>query len=149
MPPIRNSCKAVIQRQDKILMIRCCDNDGAFYLLPGGGQETRELMHETLVRECIEEIGCPVEPGELLYVCEYVGERTHEWERATHQIEFMFRCTLPQGVEPPGPTAPDDVQEGIEWVPVAVLDSLRHYPCGLAQALKGPDDAPVYWGNVK
>lgn len=149
MKPIRNSVKAVIIRDGRVLMVRCRDGGGEFYLLPGGGQRPRELMRETVVRECMEEIGCPVEPGPLLFVCEYVGEREHGWEKALHQIEFMFRCFLPPGAEPAGGDAPDDVQTGVEWVPFGALDSLRHYPAGLAGALRDMDAAPVYWGNVK
>lgn len=147
MNRIRNSCKAVIRRGGDLLMIHCRDADGDFFILPGGGQEPGERMTETLVRECVEELGCPVVPGPLLYVCEYIHDKKDfEWQRSNHQIEYMFACALPEGVDPLGGDAPDDIQVGVEWVPVAAIAGLRHYPEGLARAMTG--DMPVYWGDV-
>lgn len=54
---IRNSAKAIIINEDKILLTKNQDNEGYFYLYPGGGQEYRETLHDALIRECIEEVG--------------------------------------------------------------------------------------------
>lgn len=149
MKPIRNSIKAIIRRGDRVLMIRCHDTEGDFYILPGGGQRPREAMEQTLERECLEELGCAVTVGPLRYVCEYIlPQKTYDWQKSLHQIEFMFRCTLPPGAEPQGGTAPDSIQTGTAWVPIFQLESLRHYPAGLASALLYPEDTPVYWGDV-
>lgn len=147
MNKIRNSCKAVIRRGDRLLMIHCRDAEGDFYILPGGGQELGERMTETVVRECMEELGCPVMPGPLLYVCEYIHDKKDfDWQRSNHQAEFMFACELPPGADPKGGAAPDDIQVGVVWMPVAEIEAVRHYPAGLARAMAG--DMPVYWGDV-
>ena len=77
------------------------DRSGIFYLLPGGGQNHGETLKEGLQRECLEEIGTEVEIGELLYVREYIG-KNHQFRnahRAFHQVENVFRCTLPRPEE--------------------------------------------------
>jgi len=54
---IRNSAKAVIIKDGKVLLTQNIDEEGLFYLFPGGGQEKGETLHEAVVRECIEELG--------------------------------------------------------------------------------------------
>lgn len=146
---IRNSIKAVIVENRAVLMIRCRDDAGDFFILPGGGQELCETMHAALLRECREELGCAVEVGELLFVAEYIHDRQDfAWQRSLHQIEYMFRCALPPGETPRAGPVPDDIQVGVEWVPIADLPGLRHYPQGLAEALQNPQGTPVYWGDT-
>jgi ADP-ribose pyrophosphatase YjhB (NUDIX family) len=67
------------------LLTKNQDDEGYFYLFPGGGQEHGETIHDALIRECIEEVGEEVEIGELLHVREYIG-KNHEH---SHSI-FMF-----------------------------------------------------------
>jgi 8-oxo-dGTP diphosphatase len=71
---IRNSAKAIIISSNKVLLTKNQDDDGIFYLLPGGGQEHGETIHKALIRECVEEIGEQVEIGELLHIREYIGK---------------------------------------------------------------------------
>ncbi|MDF2682566.1 MAG: hydrolase [Brevibacillus sp.] len=42
MKPIRNSAKAVITQNEKILLTKNRDEFGFFYLFPGGGQDHGE-----------------------------------------------------------------------------------------------------------
>ncbi|MBM3861911.1 MAG: NUDIX domain-containing protein, partial [Verrucomicrobia bacterium] len=68
---IRNSAKAIIIRDGCVLLVRVNDEGGEWYVLPGGGQRHGESLHETVRRECLEEIGVEVEVGELRLVREY------------------------------------------------------------------------------
>jgi len=98
----RVSAKAVIIRDDKLLVIVKRDNQGDYFLLPGGGQDMFESLHATLRRECLEEIAAEVEPGDLLFVRDYIA-RNHEFaaeEPETHQLDLMFACTVPADYEP-------------------------------------------------
>jgi 8-oxo-dGTP diphosphatase len=52
---------------NKILLTKNQDDEGYFYLFPGGGQEHGETIHNALLRECMEEVGEEVEIGELLH----------------------------------------------------------------------------------
>ncbi|MGG4047063.1 NUDIX domain-containing protein [Paenibacillus favisporus] len=134
MKPIRNSAKAIIIQQGKLLLTKNKDNDGFFYLFPGGGQEHGEVLKETLKRECIEELGVQVEVQDLVYVREYIG-KNHEfaaWDYDVHQVEFYFVCSLAQ--EAPAQmdgTQPDQDQIGVEWVDIRQLDHIRLYPKAL------------------
>ena len=53
---IRNSVKAIIIQDGKLLCNENEDARGIFYCVPGGGQEYQESLTDALVRECMEEI---------------------------------------------------------------------------------------------
>ena len=151
---IRNSVKAIIIKGENILLTKNQDHEGTFYLCPGGGQEHGETFHETLVRECMEEIGRKVVIGELLYIREYIG-KNHEhsaFDFDVHQVEYYFECQLNE-VEEMGfhPSNPDQHQVGIEWVPINEILEHRIYPKNLRQyivkRLKG-GKTPIYLGDV-
>jgi 8-oxo-dGTP pyrophosphatase MutT (NUDIX family) len=151
MQPVRNSAKAVIIRDGRLLVTVNRDDDGDFCLLPGGGQRSGEPLAEALRRECREEIGVDVIVGELRYVREYIGGH-HEfaaWDGDVHQIEYMFVCRLADGAEPAGGHEPDSMQVGVEWVPLDRLTATRLYPAALRPLLaSGCADGPVYLGDV-
>ena len=95
---IRNSAKAVIVKEGKLLTIKIQENGETYYILPGGGQEHGENLHQALERECKEELGALIEIGELIFVREYIG-KNHElssYHSHVHQTEFMFLCNVYQ-----------------------------------------------------
>ncbi len=152
MKPIRNSAKAVIARDGALLCIRKEDRDGVYHILPGGGQERGESLHDALRRECLEEIAVDVEIGELRFVRDYIG-RNHDFadvDAETHAMELMFLCSLPDGAEPASGAIPDVGQLDIAWVPLPDLVTARVYPIELARALAAGswDDIPVYLGDI-
>jgi ADP-ribose pyrophosphatase YjhB (NUDIX family) len=106
------------------------DKTGIFYILPGGGQRHGETLREGLQRECMEEIGTEVDVGELLYVREYIGKNHefHKTHHAFHQVENVFRCSLPnpQGIGPG--SEHDKKQIGVEWIPLEELEQRRFLP---------------------
>ena len=127
---IRNSAKAIIIRGDKVLLTKNVDEEGDFYLFPGGGQEHSETLQQALMRECFEEAGYQVEVGELLYIREYIG-KNHErstYHRDFHQVEFYFACTVVNEMDRNLPTNPDSHQVGIEWVKIEDILQYRCYP---------------------
>ncbi|MFB7158814.1 MULTISPECIES: NUDIX domain-containing protein [unclassified Lysinibacillus] len=151
---IRNSVKALIIEDDKILLTKNQDAEGNFYLCPGGGQEHGEIFHATLVRECIEEIGCSVDVGELLFIREYVG-KNHEhasFDFNVHQVEFYFVCQLAQGIQTKfQPTNPDSYQIGLEWLTIEDLSTYRLYPKELIKYLQqycNGQETPIYLGDI-
>ena len=147
--PIRNSAKAVIVRDDALLLIRKDDPAGTpYYIFPGGGQAKFEDLRSTLRRECLEEIGCAVQVGDLLWVREYIG-RNHEFAAVAadvHQVEFYFACQLAEGVQPGNGPMMDHGQVGVEWVALAEIGSKPIYPLSLRAEFIKP--SRVYLGDA-
>lgn len=134
---VRSSAKALIIRDNQILLQRCDFGDGVLcYLFPGGGQKFGETLDKTVERECLEEIGARVHAKKLLFIREYIS-KNHEfaYKDKAHQVEFYFQCELV--TEPSWDRAfhPDRVQVGIEWVPLTELEEIKLYPKTLRSRL--------------
>ena len=65
---IRVGAKAVIVRDDMILLVKYDDENGPHYNCPGGGHQSGETVRETLAREVLEETAAEVVVGDLLLV---------------------------------------------------------------------------------
>lgn len=156
MGSVRNSAKAVIIRDGRILCTQNVDRLGVYYLLPGGGQERGETLVEALVRECREEISAEVTVRELLFVREYLAahQEIEQPDPDFHQVEFMFSCSIHDTASlcEPG-NAPDPTQVGVEWLPLDRLGEYRFYPKALIAILMDMGQVeipehPVYLGDV-
>jgi 8-oxo-dGTP diphosphatase len=122
---LRISAKAIIIQDNRLLAIQKQDAAGDYYILPGGGQNPGETLHQALQRECLEEASVAVVPGELRFVREYIGQN-HEfaaWDGHLHQIELMFTCQMLAGADPRQGRLPDEDQTGLA------------YPCGYAKGV--------------
>ena len=148
---VRNSVKAIILNGGKILLTKNQDDEGYFYLCPGGGQEHGETFDIALERECIEEIGYDVEVGELLHVREYIG-KNHEYSSHdfnVHQVEYYFVCELKNKKNEP--INPDGHQIGTEWVHIKDLIQYRLYPKEIRKYIIkyfNDEKSPVYLGDI-
>lgn len=151
---IRNSAKAVILKDSQLLLTKNRDAEGSFYIFPGGGQDHGEALTNTVIRECLEEVGAFVKVGQLLHIREYIGKNHehHAFDASVHQIEYYFLAELLHDEnEWAPPTNPDSNQVGIEWVEVAKLADYRIYPKAIVPALQnfvGNKQAAVYLGDV-
>lgn len=81
----RLSVHAVITNDEQQVLQIKATYDGGRWGLPGGSPEPGETVHETLVRECLEELSCEVE------VCYMSGMYYH---RAYNSHACIFRCRL-------------------------------------------------------
>ncbi|MBR7796292.1 MAG: NUDIX domain-containing protein [Bacillota bacterium] len=151
---IRNSAKAIIIHEGEILTIMKQDRDGYYYLLPGGGQNKGENLHQALKREVLEEISAVVEIGELLCIREYIG-KNHEhatYDGDTHQIEYMFIASLEgDRSQVMNGVLPDDGQIDVAWLPISSIENYRLYPKALRPYLieyMAEVKPPVYLGDV-
>lgn len=146
--PVRNSVKALIIENDKLLCIRKTDEQGVYYILPGGGQEKNETFIETVKRECLEEIGAEVEVEKLMYIREYIA-KNHEFSEYddNHQVEYMFRCNLLSQPNEEKATNIDDGQNGIAWISIMDEKNNRVYPKVLVERLRS-GYKEVYWGDI-
>ncbi len=149
--PVRVSVKAVIIFNGSVLLVRNADEEGFWYMLPGGGQSSGETLEHALQRECLEEIGTGVLMGRLLFVRDYIGAN-HQFSKTdsgVHQLELMFKCRLPAGARPSVGPSPDPYQNGIAWLPLEGLAGHRLYPSPLRTLLGRPlPRGALYLGDV-
>lgn len=66
----RNSCRAIIFKDGKLVVMYRKKEEKEYYTLPGGGMEPGETELECVVRECVEEFGIDVEPLKKVYILE-------------------------------------------------------------------------------
>jgi 8-oxo-dGTP pyrophosphatase MutT (NUDIX family) len=66
----RNSSRAVIVKDDKVLMIERYKNGRHYYVFPGGGMEDGENPEGTVVRELQEELNLKIDKPKLIYALE-------------------------------------------------------------------------------
>lgn len=151
----RSSVAAVIIHNENLLVVRKRDEKGIVYSFPTGGQEAGETLDQAVQREMLEEVGCEVEVGPLLWVREYIGKH-HEnadLEGDVHVVCHLFHCTINEIPQTFEPIAPDEGQEGVEWLSLRDLTAHRFYPQALIPFLleqgQGiPSSAPLYVGDV-
>lgn len=84
----RLSSHAVIfNEHQQVLLLKATYADHAWGL-PGGGLDVGETIHEALIRECKEELGCDISIEYLSGVYFHAAVNSHA---------FIFRCTLFEG----------------------------------------------------
>lgn len=140
---IRNSAKALVIEDGKMLAIQLRDSDGEFYILPGGGQEAGESLPAAVCREIAEETGIRTECGELLFVIEGLhGENFH-------RVDLVFLCRYVDRV-PEAELHGDRNQIGHAWLDIATLNTSKLYPSKLRRPIMNHYEGkphPVYLGN--
>lgn len=132
---IRTATKAIIIKEGKILLNKYFKNS-TWYTLPGGGQDHNEDLKSNLQRECMEEMGAPVEVGEILFVREYIADHHNPSPKKSgyHQVNIIFECSLiNDAFETPHQQDPNQV--GVEWVPVDSLMEFKLYPLTIRQEI--------------
>ena len=140
---IRNSAKALIIKDGKMLASKINDNGNIFYIMPGGGQDVDELLEDTVKRECEEELGIEVEPKSLEFVVE--GLRGESF----HRVDLVFLCDYIGEIEN-AKIHKDKNQIGFEWLSIENLMNEPLYPSKLRfQIIRlfNNEKTDVYLGN--
>ena len=149
IPGIRNAVRAVITRNDAVLLQRKIDDSGMErYALPGGAQEHGECLTDALQRECEEEIGTRIEIIDLLFVGDYFKIRQTTPPTTRQLLEFLFACTVAPDYEPRNGPRPDKHQVDVLWAPVADLTEFNLVPAGYTDLLLQQDRSRVYVGQL-
>lgn len=149
--PIRNAARALIVRHNNILLLRKEGYEqGERYALPGGGQDLGETLEQALNRECLEEIGTPVQIRDLVYVADYFKPRETQPPSTRHLVEFLFECSIPDSYTPRNGPHPDKHQVEVVWARLDELSGMPLYPRSLAAYLAGfqGGDSSVYLGTI-
>ena len=152
---IRSTVKAIIIKENKILLNRCHDDTfGDYFSLPGGGQHQYETLHEAVARECLEETGYAVTPVRFAALCETIF--TNEEFRKnhpdyTHRIYHVFICKL-LDTEQTKPTEKDCLQVDSEWVDIHFINAtnnIRLFPTAVGDNIQDilNGTAPIFLGS--
>lgn len=140
---IRNSAKALIIKDGKMAAIKIRDSGEEWYIMPGGGQESEEVLNEAVCREVLEELGIAVKCNDLLFVVEGVhGE-------SFHRVDLVFACEFLEDV-PDAVLHGDTNQVGVEWLDISTLYLQPLYPSKLRrQIMNFYERKPyqIYLGN--
>ncbi|MEG2290641.1 MAG: NUDIX domain-containing protein [Clostridium sp.] len=140
---IRNSAKALIIKDGKMLASKINDNGDIFYIMPGGGQDTGELLTDAVKRECAEEMGIVVEPKSL----EFVVEGLHG--ESFHRVDLVFLCDYIGEIKN-AEIHGDKNQIGFEWLSIENLMNEPLYPSKLRSQiihLFNNEKTDVYLGD--
>ncbi len=148
---IRNSAKAIVIDQGRVLLNRCTSRFGEYYALPGGGQNPGETLIEAVKRELLEETGYRVKPMRLSGIYERVADRPGaDGEDICHKLYFIFLCKLADP-RPLRPTEHDRFQIGLEWVNIRDVRTSNLFPHAIRDnfnALIGSGET-IYIGSEK
>jgi len=150
-PTIRNAVRALIIRDDKVLLLRKGgDERGERYAFPGGAQDPGETLEQALHRECLEEIDTETKILDLIYVADYYRRRPGSPPTVRHQIEFLFSCSVPDSYVPRNGSHPDGHQLEVIWAGLDVLGDIQLLPKSIASRVAKPDktDDRVYLGLI-
>ena len=149
---IRNTAKAIIVHNNKILLDRCHTPDiGNFFTLPGGGQHQYETLEEALVRECLEETGYTVTVKafvslyEEIYTSESIRESHPDY---AHKILHIFKCGLANEIKI-DPSEQDDGQLECVWLDINEIESIKLLPACVADHIHAliHSKTPLYLGS--
>ncbi|MDA0848602.1 MAG: NUDIX domain-containing protein [Verrucomicrobia bacterium] len=138
---IRSAARAIIIKDDSILLVQMKNEDGEFFILPGGGQLHGETLVETVERECMEELGIDISVGRLIYTREYIG-KNHQFDHRHnnfHQIEHVFVCSILNEVGLGNGHEIDKKQIGYRWIKLNELSEHKVLPSKIKSLLQTED----------
>lgn len=149
---IRSTAKAIIIKDNKVLLNKCDDGrNGVYYSLPGGGQHKYETLTEAVIRECLEETGFTVNPVRFAALCEEIcldGGFREKYPEYAHKMYHIFICELVDH-EKELPTEKDLMQVGSEWVHIESLQHIRLLPEVVGNNILDiiTNSAPIFLGS--
>lgn len=150
---IRNSTKALLLRDNEILL-NCCEfSDGTpYYDLPGGGQNPLEDIQASLLREIMEETGYIARIGRFAALTEeiYDDPEMHvKYPDFFHRILHIFIAHAVEKVEN-APIELDFQSHGCRWFSIDEAETLPILPASLRGQLHEVIDgsAPVWLGTI-
>ena len=139
MPGPRLAVRAVILRDDRLLLVNAWKGRTHLWTCPGGGVEVHQSLPQALTREVHEETGLGVEVLDPCLVNEF-----HDPRGTFHQVDIYFRCRLVSG-DPEGDwTDPEGIVSHRRWVARAEMTRLTVKPDSLAAAVWGGPGAILY-----
>ena len=146
----RISARALIVREERVLVSTYVDARGTWHVLPGGGQRRGETLHENLIREIREETSLEIKIGRLRWVREFISARHPDslLSPQFHQVEVTFECFVDDELDAALGCEPDVGQIGLHWLSIENLLSVRFYPHDVARILSHEIPDRLYLGDA-
>lgn len=115
--------RAIIQKQDKFLLVHHKDNLGEHFIFPGGGVETNESLEEAVQREAQEETNLTCQVSKCLFF------RQTKFQNQ-YGLEFYFLCKIISGKESLGfdPEKDKQVLNKLTYVSLQQLKNINFHP---------------------
>ena len=151
---IRNSSKALLVSNGRILVNRCVARTGeVYYDLPGGGQHDFETMEEAVVREVLEETGYHVRVIRFAALAEEISDyilndpKMEEYREYAHRAIHIFLVALTEEGQDM-PTETDYQQQESVWLSLEEADGLMFFPVQINGKISGlaRNEVPEYLG---
>ncbi len=137
LPQIRNAVRAVIFRDNQILMLRKIGGGKPErFALPGGGQNIGETLAQALQRECLEEISTEVDIKALRHISDFFKHRDSNPPSIRQHVEFYFECSVPSDYVPESGFHPDKHQVEVTWLNLDEIEDKILYPESLSVLLQ-------------
>ena len=138
---IRSAARAIIIENNSVLFVQMKNEEGEFFILPGGGQLHGETLIQALERECMEELGISISVGRLIYTREYIG-KNHRFDHRHnnfHQIEHVFASEIINDSCIGIGHQKDKKQIGYRWIKINELSNHKILPSKIKSLLKKND----------
>jgi 8-oxo-dGTP diphosphatase len=136
---IRLAVRAVILRDDRLLLVNAWKGRTHLWTCPGGGAEPHASLPQNLAREVLEETGLRIAVGPPCLVNEF-----HDPEGTFHQVDVYFRAETAEGELRGDWVDPEEVVTHRLWVAREEMASLGVKPDSLAAVAWGDSGAIRY-----
>ena len=140
---VENSCRAIISKDNKILLCKQSNPPRNYWTLPGGSVDVGETLVECIQREAYEELGVSIAVGQLLFIRELIAD-------GRHRIEFLFSAEIADGLTSVNIVASNEIGSA-EFFSLKDMDTIEVRPKCLHDLVKTHFDGgvlfPVYLGG--
>ena len=133
-----------VLHEGKILLVQHTKADRNYWLLPGGGLDWGETLHQAASREVMEETGIRVSVGDLLFASETLSP-----DGSKHVVHLVFKAAYLGGE----PTIPAEARiTDVRWFELNKVSGLTLHPPmqSALSKLEQRDDGTngVFLGNL-
>lgn len=137
--PIRLATRAIILRDERLLLVNAWRERSNLWCAPGGGADPYASLPDNLAREVFEETGLQVAVGAPCLINEF-----HALDQDFHQVDIYFRCDVLAGQTSDDWQDPEGIVSRHIWASRAQMSELRFKPDSLADVAWGNDAAVSY-----
>lgn len=140
----RLAARAIILRDDKLLIVNAWKGNDRLWCAPGGGVERNSSLPDNLKRELFEETGLTISVGAPCLINEF-----HDPPDGFHQVEVFFRCEIISGDVSDDWKDPEGVVSKRRWITRADAAGIVLRPASLADVAWGDANLGAHYDNLE